>query len=284
MDLGQFVIMFAAIFKEGMFRPAGTIKDFIHTLSNLYTKQGGQIRKNCGVKQIIIQNNNITGVELDSGTIIECDHLLSTIGHHETLSLINDESETGSACSKRLGFIETIYQLPQKTSAHLPKNTTIIFYNNSSNFRYQKSSDYADYSSGVICFPQNFTGLKDVDSIEVRSTHLASYSKWKTISIDRENYLAQKKHVALNSSRTLEKLIGKFHHNTVYSDTFTPLTIERYTSKIEGAIYGSPSKVKDGHLGYNNLFLAGTDQGFLGIIGSMLSGVSIVNRHILPKL
>jgi len=42
--------------------------------------------------------------------------------------------------------------------------------------------------------------------------------------------------------------------------------------------------VKDGNIGYPNLFLAGTDQGFLGIIGSMLSGVSIVNQHILPKL
>jgi hypothetical protein len=43
-------------------------------------------------------------------------------------------------------------------------------------------------------------------------------------------------------------------------------------------------KIKDGNIGYDNLFIAGTDQGFLGIVGSMLSGVSIVNQHILPKL
>ena len=86
------------------------------------------------------------------------------------------------------------------------------------------------------------------------------------------------------SSQYLENIIGSFTSNIVYENSFTPVTIERYTSKIEGAIYGNPTKRKDGDIGFTNLFLAGTDQGFLGIIGSMLSGVSIVNQHILPKL
>jgi phytoene dehydrogenase-like protein len=75
-----------------------------------------------------------------------------------------------------------------------------------------------------------------------------------------------------------------FTHSIVFEDTFTPVTIERYTSKHMGAIYGNPIKIKDGDIGFKNLFLAGTDQGFLGIVGSMLSGVSIANQHILPKL
>jgi len=62
------------------------------------------------------------------------------------------------------------------------------------------------------------------------------------------------------------------------------LTIERFTAKKEGAIYGCPDKIKDGNIGYDNLFLAGTDQGFLGIVGAMLSGVSMVNQHILSRL
>ncbi|MDR2812296.1 MAG: phytoene dehydrogenase, partial [Puniceicoccales bacterium] len=60
-----------------------------------------------------------------------------------------------------------------------------------------------------------------------------------------------------------------------------PLTIERFTGRVNGAIYGSPEKIYDGVLPIKNLFLCGTDQGFLGIIGSMLSGISIVNRHLL---
>jgi hypothetical protein len=32
-----------------------------------------------------------------------------------------------------------------------------------------------------------------------------------------------------------------------------------------------------------NVYLCGTDQGFLGIIGAMLSGISMANFHILAR-
>ena len=50
---------------------------------------------------------------------------------------------------------------------------------------------------------------------------------------------------------------------------------------INGAVYGCPEKIKDGRTHLGNLFLCGTDQGFLGITGSMLSGISIANLHLL---
>jgi phytoene dehydrogenase-like protein len=120
--------------------------------------------------------------------------------------------------------------------------------------------------------------------MEIRSTHLANYSKWKELSKNPAQYNIQKKLTSHGSCQRLGNIIGSFATNIVYENSFTPVTIERYTSKIGGAIYGNPTKTKDGNIGFNNLFLAGTDQGFLGIIGSMLSGISIVNQHILPKL
>ena len=77
------------------------------------------------------------------------------------------------------------------------------------------------------------------------------------------------------------KIVGNYGRDIVYQDSFTPLTIERFTGKDQGAVYGSPVKIKDGRTPMQNLFIAGTDQGFLGIVGSMLSGVTIVNQHLL---
>ena len=51
-----------------------------------------------------------------------------------------------------------------------------------------------------------------------------------------------------------------------------------------GAIYGAPNKIKDGRTHLENLYLAGTDQGFLGIVGAMLSGISMANLHMLRRL
>jgi hypothetical protein len=68
---------------------------------------------------------------------------------------------------------------------------------------------------------------------------------------------------------------------TVATDMFTPLTIVRYTGHAQGAIYGSPQKLRDGRTALENVYLAGTDQGFLGIVGAMLSGISMANFHVL---
>ena len=68
---------------------------------------------------------------------------------------------------------------------------------------------------------------------------------------------------------------------TVYQDMFTPRTIEKFTSHIGGAVYGAPNKAKHGRTELSNVFLAGTDQGFLGIVGAMLSGISIANKPVL---
>ena len=50
---------------------------------------------------------------------------------------------------------------------------------------------------------------------------------------------------------------------------------------LNGCVYGAPHKRLDGRTHLDNLFLCGTDQGFLGIIGSMLSGITIANLHLL---
>ena len=284
MDLSQFAIMFRAIYQEGMFRPQGTIKDFLDLLVDHYLALGGELKKSCGVEKIIHHKNKATGVLLASGEVIECDHLLSTIGRNETMSLLKDGVDTVPDDGQRLGFVETIYQVHEGATATLPQHKTIIFYNNAPTFSYKQPIDYVDFSSGVICFPGNFQGLKPKDLKEVRSTHLANYSKWKTLAGNTDQYKAQKKLTSHQSGQCLENIIGSFTANIVYENSFTPVTIERYTSKINGAIYGNPIKTKDGNIGFTNLFLAGTDQGFLGIIGSMLSGVSMVNQHILPKL
>ena len=71
--------------------------------------------------------------------------------------------------------------------------------------------------------------------------------------------------------------------STVTTDMFTPRTIVRFTGHLGGAIYGSPVKHRQGRTALGNLYLCGTDQGFLGIIGAMLSGISMANYHILQK-
>ena len=69
----------------------------------------------------------------------------------------------------------------------------------------------------------------------------------------------------------------------VATDMFTPRTITKFTGHLQGAIYGATTKNRQGRTALPNLYLCGTDQGFLGIVGAMLSGISMANYHILQK-
>ncbi len=285
-DLSQFAIMFRAIYQEGMFRPGGNIKEFLDTLRNHYLSLGGSLRTGCGVARIVCSGERVERVILADGEELECDYLLSTIGYHETLRLLAESTAAPPAAlaGPRLGFIENIYLLKTPPTAPPLSDKTIIFYNKGDTFSYQRPDQPVDFHSGVICLPGNFAQLPPRLHQEIRSTHLASYPLWRQLADDPAAYLAEKQSSSLRSLVELESVLGPFRETILYENNFTPVTIERYTGKLEGAIYGNPAKIKDGDIGYRNLFLAGTDQGFLGIVGAMLSGVSIVNSQILPNL
>lgn len=286
-DIDQFVIMFRAIFLEGMFRPRTSMKELLELLENQLTSLGGAIRKNCAVNEIKLHHNKAVQVTLSDGTELEPEYIISTTGLFETLSLLPSSSAPAIDFTEepiRLGFVESIFSADRPTADCPYVDNTIIFFNRGNKFRYSSPESLTDFNSGVICFPENFRELEDSARKMIRTTHLASYSCWRELANSPALYRDKKKDMASKSIRRASQVIGFEAENVQCHDTFTPLTIERYTSKKMGAIYGSPRKIKDGNLGLANLYLAGTDQGFLGIVGSMLSGVSIVNQHVLPRI
>lgn len=74
-----------------------------------------------------------------------------------------------------------------------------------------------------------------------------------------------------------------FRYSVQLIDMFTPRTITHFTGHEGGAVYGSPRKLRTGETGIKGLTLMGTDQGFLGIIGAALSGISMANRWVLSR-
>jgi phytoene dehydrogenase-like protein len=293
MDLSQFVILFRSILQEGFFRPEGTIKDLLDLLLQQYQDFGGEIEFSTGVREILAENNRIAGVRTDAGEEIGCDYLISTAGFPETKRLFTAPGPAAAfsglpedKISGRLSFLESIYLFNKSVRKHLPQDRTIIFYNLAEKFAYRRPHDAVDLNSGVICFPDNFEGSRQDDLMQLRVTHLANYEKWRHAydDDDKSRYPAMKTEWTERSREVIGKIIGNCSENIVYEDSFTPVTIERYTSRTQGAVYGSSEKIKDGRTYFENLYIAGTDQGYLGIVGSMLSGVTMVNQHILNKI
>ncbi|OKY73782.1 MAG: hypothetical protein BM485_17160 [Desulfobulbaceae bacterium DB1] len=281
MDFSQFVIMFRSIYQEGFFRPSGTMKDFLGRLLEQLSSFGGEIRFNCPVESIVVKNGRACAVKLAGGETISCENIVSTIGAPGTFSLLSlpcREEKFGG----RMTFVESIYILPDSAGTDIQRDHTIIFYSMDERLHYQSPARAVDPNWGVICFPENFQGLAQTGHFQIRVTHAANYDLWKNVS--RQRYKAMKEAWCAESQDVIEKIIGNYRQNIVYEDSFTPVTIEKFTGKVHGAVYGSPIKIKDGRTPCPNVFIAGTDQGFLGIVGSMLSGVTIVNQYLLNKI
>jgi len=77
------------------------------------------------------------------------------------------------------------------------------------------------------------------------------------------------------------RFVPDFRNQVIDTDMFTPLTIRRFTGHENGAVYGAPDKKYDGRTHLDNLYVCGTDQGMVGIIGSIVSGITIANKYLL---
>jgi phytoene dehydrogenase-like protein len=281
MEFGQFVIMFKGIYCEGFARPQAGVRQILDVLVRKYRDCGGELRTRSAVTNIRAANGRVESILLESGEVLTADRILSSAGYVETMRLLSDtdptvlEDEAG-----QLSMVEFIAVL-DKEPAEMGHETTIVFYNNSDRFDYRKPDELVNVSSGVICCPNNFLYEIPLPEGMIRITNLANFDLWNRL--DEEEYRTQKAAWLETSLNEVVKLIPDFRDSIVFTDVFTPRTIRRFTGHINGAVYGTPNKTKMGTTHLENLFICGTDQGFLGIVGAMLSGISMANLHVLQK-
>jgi len=298
MEFGQFVIMFKALFLEGFARPLDGVRVILRVLTEKYRAAGGERRMKCGVKRIVAREGRASALVLDDGSEITADHVISSIGGPETELLMQAE-HNDDAMAKRVGdvalhpnagklsYVETITVLNRQPAELGWGDDTIIFFNDSPCFAYERPPTQVDLRSGVICLPNNFAypeGQRLPEGL-FRCTCLANYDLWATLPEDTYRTDKQRWYDAITTGaqRFLPALPSPdaLAQATLTTDMFTPRTITKFTGHLAGAIYGSPFKNRQGRTALANVYLCGTDQGFLGIIGAMLSGISMANYHVL---
>ena len=215
-----------------------------------------------------------------------------------------DVAQVAPPPDRRLGFCEAIYVLDQSVRT-LGHDETIVFFGGygspnaagertgEGRFVYDVPPTPVDLGSGVICSPNNFAYSPDegdpaADLPEgiLRVTCLANPTFWTEASDDA--YDAAKAEALRSLAATAAPLsLDPYDSRAELLDTdlFTPRTVAKYTGHPHGAIYGSPQKHLDGTISLDGqpvdgLKIIGTDQGFLGIVGAMLSGISIANTTL----
>lgn len=277
MDFAQFVIMFKSLYFEGFSRPEGGVRTIISLLMKKLNDLGAEVRFKTAVSEVLTKDGEAFGV-IANGEELHAPVILSSIGYPETVKVtpaLEARPRVGA-----MTFLESIFVFDRKIPLE-QNDSTIVFYNNAPKYLYRPAENFYDSSSAVVCFPDNYEPINRVGEGTVRITYMANYDQWK--NLERTQYDEMKDKVGESALSLLKKINPHFDGKLLFKDIFSPLTIERYTWHLNGTVYGSIDKTRDGRTPIKNLFIIGTDQGFLGIIGSMLSGISMANLHGLME-
>lgn len=282
MDFGQFCIMFRACYLEGFARPFKGVRLILKNLVRKFRGLGGELKLRSGVSRIQVENGRAVGVVLDDGTELAARRILSSAGTVETLRLCDDITEVDVAKAGQLSFIESISVL-DRPPQQFGFDRTIVFYNDSEQFHWRKpEQELCDARTGVICSPNNYRYSAEEGELSdgyIRITTLADHDRWAALPDAKYRAAKVQQYEAAVASSV--RFMPDFRRYVIDTDVFTPKTIRRFTSHDNGAVYGAPDKQLDGATHLSNLFLCGTDQGFVGIVGAIVSGISMANRHCL---
>ena len=281
MDWAQFSIMFRSIFLEGLGRPAAGVRLILKHLIRKFRSLGGELKLRTVVKRLAVENGRVTGVVLENDEVLEARNVISSAGWCETMRLCDDgQPVLASRVAGQLSFCETIATLDTEPQ-ELGHDLTITFFNDHDKFVWQKPDELCDVRSGVICTPNNFAYEAPLDDNTIRITVLANFDRWR--ALEEPAYRLEKLRWYDRITESAVRFVPDYRGHVIDTDMFTPTTVVRYSGHDNGAIYGAPDKQLDGRTHLENLFICGTDQGFVGIIGSITSGIAMANRHCLKS-
>lgn len=278
MDFASFSTMFRSIFLEGFARPWAGVRPILKTLVRRYKELGGELRLRAGAERLEVVDGRVRAVVLDDGSRLEARNILSSAGWPETMRLCQPPARAEGLAPGDITYVEAIAVLDRQP-AELGHRETIVFYNDSERFAYRRPEEMVDCRSGVICSPNNFDYDKPLADGVMRFSCLANFDHWS--ALDASAYAAAKAQWFDRMLASAARFVPDCRAAVVARDVFTPMTIRRFTGHDAGTVYGAARKRIDGTTQFPNLFLCGNDQGLVGIVGTILSGITVANRHLL---
>ena len=284
MPFAAFATLFKSIFVEGFARPQNGMKPIIELLTKRLQEAGAELKLGCEVRKIQLDNSRQFQSVIDNyGQIYHASCCLSTIGAVETRQLLDGAGATVPATAPlaaarpgAMTFVEALFELDDAPAAY-GLTDCMQFLGLERDFAFRPMTATASSDAMLVCAPDNYLGVSPTRMLRLSApigdlSPLHGDLAGEAMSPGLKSVLAQS--LLARLGETCPRLAG----HARFLDLYTPHTFRRFTGHANGAIYGSPDKFADGATGVRGLALAGTDQGLLGIVGALLSGVLAANR------
>ncbi len=295
---------------NGAYYPVGGAKAFADALVPVIEQGGGEVRLKSKVRELLVENGAVVGIELEDGTQVFAARVFSDAGARNTVGLLpadmrNSEwareilSIAPSLChiALYLGLEGDIRANGATASNHWFHETWDVDAGVWQNPAAEASAPGLFVSFPSLKDPAHDPGDKQRHIAEIVAlTSWDTFSRWEdsTRGSRPEDYTALKAAIERNLMAQFARHFPALAPMVVARELSTPLTTFSFTGAQQGAIYGleaSPRRYLSDSLRARTpvpgLFLTGQDVVTPGVTGAMMGGVlaaSAIEPRVYPHI
>ena len=291
--------MIARHYLHGGFYPVGGSWRIAQSIIPKIQKAGGEVFTYARVKEILVVDGKVTGVEMADGHRIECPCVISSTGVANTFGqLLPDDVATHAGYKKLLQSVEPsfahlgVYIGLKHTAEELgiPKTNFWIYPSNDYDAAVEKfiNEEGAEFPVVYISFPsakdpEYLSRHPGTATIEiVAPAPYAWFAKWEGSTWGKrgEDYEAFKKDLGERLMRYLYDKLPQLKGKVDYWEVSTPQSTNWFAGYQRGELYGidhTSERLRQHWLGPRTripgLWLTGQDTLTCGVTGAMMSGM-----------
>jgi len=298
----------------GGFYPVGGSWKIAGSIIPKIQAAGGEVFTYARVKEIIVEDGNVRGVEMNDGHRIECECVISSAGVGNTFNeLLSDDVAEKADYQRKLQSVEPSFAhlgvyIGLKGTAEelgLPKTNFWIYPDNDYDGAVDRFVDNSDEAFPVVYI--SFPSAKDPDYLNrhpgtatieiVAPAPYKWFEKWrdKTWGKRGEDYDAFKEKLGERLMEYLYERLPELRGKVDYYEVSTPLSTNWFGGYQNGELYGlshTPERMRQKWLrprtSIPGLWLTGQDILTCGVTGAMMAGMltttSIVGMRKMSPL
>jgi len=267
--------------------------DLSQALVKTIRAAGGQVRFNCAVEKILVENEAVCGVQLASGESVSARAVVSNGNALDTLNRMlppeivpKDYFSALQTYRPSLSTFILWLGLNQDIRQWINAAGVQVLSRQGAEADYQSclKGDVANVPFRVSAYDNIYDGYSRPGTSTVRIFCLSAYKPWQQFEVDyragrKKAYQEQKKKWSAVLLQRAEEILPGLSAAIEIQEAATPLTNWRYTRSPEGAVYGFEQIVHNAYLDrmenktpVKGLYLAGAwsspGGGFSGVLVS----------------
>lgn len=214
--------------------PVGGSKKVVFSMAKRFEDLGGEIKYKKRVKELIVENNKVAGIQLEDGSTHKADVVVWAADNHHLLFDVLKEKYMSKKIRKMYNewipvkpLVHVIFgvdmDLSNEPHQHVLEVEKLITVANK-DFKWIQIMNH--------CFDKS-TAPKGKSAIEI--WYSTDYSYWEELIKDRKKYDAEKTRIANDTADALDKQWPGFKSKIEMTDVPTPMTYKRYTGNWQGS-------------------------------------------------